>query len=173
MTRILEAVEVPTYSPMSASSSSPPLVAVTSNTDSLAGAEYDQAKTLASDMGVEHVVLWADADKAGYDYFASRRELFENAGLSIYGFGNLGLHCQEAFVLNLPGRAEKIEAFKQHLRDLGRAGIPYTGYAHMANGVWHTGQAPTRGRILGVARHIGRQLHLLLEALVLGQEQLL
>ena len=33
------------------------VVAVTSNTDSLAGAEYDQAKTLASDMGVEHIVI--------------------------------------------------------------------------------------------------------------------
>jgi uncharacterized protein len=33
------------------------VVAVTSNTDSLAGAEYDQAKKLATDMGVEHVVI--------------------------------------------------------------------------------------------------------------------
>lgn len=33
------------------------VVAVTSNTDSLAGAEYDQAKQLAADMGVEHVVI--------------------------------------------------------------------------------------------------------------------
>lgn len=33
------------------------VVAVTSNTDSLAGAEYDQARQLASDMGVEHVII--------------------------------------------------------------------------------------------------------------------
>ncbi|MDI9549280.1 MAG: mannonate dehydratase [Chloroflexota bacterium] len=96
-------------------------------------------------MGIEYVTLWTDSTKAGYDYYASRRQLFENAGLKIYGFGNWDVHNQDAIVLNLPGRAAKVAQYKQHLRDLGRAGIPYTTYAHMANGIWSTEREPTRG----------------------------
>jgi mannonate dehydratase len=48
-------------------------------------------------------------------------------------------------VLNLPGRDEKIAQYKDHLRALGRAGIPYTTYAHMANGIWSTATETTRG----------------------------
>ena len=37
------------------------------------------------------------------------------------------------------------DRYKQHLRDLGKAGIPYTTYAHMANGIWSTAPETTRG----------------------------
>jgi mannonate dehydratase len=96
-------------------------------------------------MGIDYVVLWTDASKSSYDYYASRRRLFENAGLKVYGFGNRDVHNQDAIVLNLPGRDAKVEQYKQHLRDLGRAGIPYTTYAHMANGIWSTEREQTRG----------------------------
>ena len=42
--------------------------------------------------------------------------------------------------LNLPGRDQKIEEYKQYLRDLGKAGIRYTTYAHMGNGIWTSGR---------------------------------
>lgn len=96
-------------------------------------------------MGVEYVCLWTDGAHANYDYFMSRRELFENAGLKIYGFGNGDVHNQDAIVLNLPNRNEKVEQYKRYIRDLGRAGIPYTTYAHMANGIWSTDRETTRG----------------------------
>jgi len=96
-------------------------------------------------MGVEYVVLWTSGDKASYEYYASRRELFESAGLKVYGFGNTDVHNQDAIVLGLPNRDQKIEEYKAHLRNLGRAGIPYTTYAHMANGIWSTAREPTRG----------------------------
>jgi len=96
-------------------------------------------------LGVEYVVLWTDSRKAGYDYYASRRELFENAGLKVYGFGNTSVHNQDALVLNLPNRDEKIEEYKRHIRALGKAGIPYTTYAHMGNGIWSTAPEETRG----------------------------
>jgi mannonate dehydratase len=100
---------------------------------------------LIRQMGVEWVVLWTDATKASYEYYASRRKLFEEYGLKVYGMGNRDVHNQAAIVLNLEGRAAKIEQYKQHLRDLGRVGIPYTTYAHMANGIWSTEQETTRG----------------------------
>lgn len=96
-------------------------------------------------LGVEYAVLWTDGASAGYDYYRSRRELFEQAGIKIYGFGNWDVHNQDAIVLNLPGRDAKVEQYKQHLRALGRAGIPYTTYAHMANGIWSTEPETTRG----------------------------
>jgi len=99
----------------------------------------------ARQLGIEYVVLWTDDTKAGYGYYASRRELFERAGLKIYGFRNWDVHNQDAIVLNLPGRDAKVEAYKRHLRALGRAGIPYTTYAHMANGIWSTTPEQTRG----------------------------
>src|SRR5207249_5866507 len=47
--------------------------------------------------------------------------------------------------LNLPGRDQKIEEYKQYLRYLGKAGIHYTTYAHMGNGIWSSGRATIRG----------------------------
>ncbi len=96
-------------------------------------------------MGVEYVVLWTGGDKASYEYYASRRQLFEAAGLKVYGFGDSSVHNQDAITLGLPNRDAKIEEYKNHIRNLGRAGIPYTTYAHMANGIWSTEPELTRG----------------------------
>ena len=96
-------------------------------------------------MGVEYVVLWTGGDKASYEYYASRKQLFESAGLKVYGFGSFSVHNQDVITLGLPGRDEKIEEYKTHLRNLGKAGIPYTTYAHMANGIWSTAGEITRG----------------------------
>ncbi len=96
-------------------------------------------------MGINYVVLWTDSTKASYEYYASRRRLFEDHGLKVYGFGNSDVHNQDAIVLGLENRDAKIEEYKQHLRNLGKAGIPYTTYAHMANGIWSTERETTRG----------------------------
>lgn len=96
-------------------------------------------------MGIDHVVLWTDARKSSFEYYNSRRQLYEAAGIKVYGFGNRDVHNQDAIVLNLPGRDAKIGEYKNHLRNLGKAGIPYTTYAHMANGIWSTEREPTRG----------------------------
>lgn len=96
-------------------------------------------------MGLQHVVLWTSGDKAGYEFYASRKQLYNDAGLQVYGFGNWQVHNQDVIVLNLPGREAKIEEYKAHLRNLGRAGIPYTTYAHMANGIWSSQREQTRG----------------------------
>lgn len=96
-------------------------------------------------MGVEYVVLWTKGNKAGPEYYSSRRQLFENQGIKLYGFGNSDVHNQDAIVLNLEDRDAKIEEYKHHLRSLGQAGIPYTTYAHMANGIWSTEREATRG----------------------------
>lgn len=109
-------------------------------------------------MGVGYVVLWTGGDKASYEYYASRRKRFEDNGLKVYGFGSRAVHNQPAITLGLENRDAKIEEYKQHLRNLGKAGIPYTTYAHMANGIWSTeresgrGGASARGFNLDVAK---------------------
>ena len=75
-------------------------------------------------MGVEYVVLWTDGEHANYDYFMSRREIFENAGLKIYGFGNSDVHNQDAIVLNLPNRDAKIEQYNDISVTLAAPGFP-------------------------------------------------
>ncbi|MBT3266620.1 TIM barrel protein [Candidatus Poribacteria bacterium] len=99
---------------------------------------------LVARMGVAHAVLWTGAENANYEYYASRRERFEKAGVSIYGFGSSSVHNVDAIVLNLPNRDEKVAEYKRHIRALGKAGIPYTTYAHMANSVWSTEREETR-----------------------------
>ncbi|HEX5502881.1 MAG TPA: mannonate dehydratase [Thermomicrobiales bacterium] len=96
-------------------------------------------------MGVDHVVLWTDASKSGPDYYAERKAYFAARGLAVYGFGNRDVHNQDAIVLGLPNRDAKIAEYLRHLRALGAAGIPYTTYAHMPNGIWSTAPEETRG----------------------------
>jgi mannonate dehydratase len=100
---------------------------------------------LIKQMGGEWGVLWTNEKKSSYEYYASRRKLYESNGIRIYGFGNSDVHNQDAIVLNLENRNAKVEQYKRHLRDLGKAGIPYTTYAHMANGIWSTEREATRG----------------------------
>ena len=96
-------------------------------------------------MGLKHVVLWTDGAHSSAEFYASRKALYESHGLSVYGFGNWDVHNQEAIVLGLPNRDAKIEEYRRHIQALGKAGIPYTTYAHMANGIWSTEPTETRG----------------------------
>jgi mannonate dehydratase len=96
-------------------------------------------------LGVEYVTTWAKPEKATPDYYLSRKKIYAEAGVTVYGLGNIGVHNQEAIVLNLPERDAKIEVYRQHLRSLAAAGIPYTTYAHMANGIWSTDREISRG----------------------------
>ena len=98
-----------------------------------------------SQMGIEYAVLWTDSSKSSAEYYAGRKQLFAEQGIAVYGFGNSDVHNQDAIVLGLENRDAKIEEYKRHLQSLGTAGIPYTTYAHMANGIWSSGREETRG----------------------------
>ena len=96
-------------------------------------------------MGIDQVVLWTNASKSSFEYYNSRRELYKEAGINVFGFGNGSVHNQDKITLNLPGRDEKVEEYLTHLRNLSKAGIHYTTYAHMANGIWSGERELTRG----------------------------
>jgi mannonate dehydratase len=96
-------------------------------------------------MGVEYAVTWIDSAKASPQYYRSRSEHFAEGGIKLYGLGKGSVHNVDAITLNLPNRDAKVEEYKQHIRNLGQADIPYTTYAHMANSVWSTPREATRG----------------------------
>ncbi len=100
-------------------------------------------------LGIEYATIWTTSELCNYTYFAETKRRLEAAGIKLLNVGNLDLHCDPALTLGLSGRDEKIEQYKQYLRDLGRAGIGYTTYAHMANikipQYYKTGEGNTRG----------------------------
>jgi mannonate dehydratase len=102
--------------------------------------------TFAKQLGVEYVTTWTNGEGASYENMLKLRRQVESQGLKIWNIGKANVHCMAEVTLNLPGRERKIEEYKSYLRDLGKVGgIHYTTYAHMANGVWSTGEETTRG----------------------------
>jgi mannonate dehydratase len=103
----------------------------------------DDDLTFAKQMGVEYVSI----PTAGgtYEIFAAMKQRVEAAGLKVANIGNSNVHNMEEVTLNLSGRDKKIEEYKQYLRNLSKAGIFYTTYAHMGNGIWSSARETTRG----------------------------
>jgi mannonate dehydratase len=103
----------------------------------------DDDLTFAKQIGVEYVTI---PTRGGtYEVFSQFKQRVEAAGLKVTNIGNSNVHNMPEVTLNLPGRDQKIEEYKQYLRDLGKAGIYYTTYAHMGNGIWSSEHETTRG----------------------------
>ena len=102
--------------------------------------------------GVEYVSVWTTIEDVGYEAMMRTRRLVEANGIRVYNIGITDLHCDPTIVLGLKGVDKKIDQYRQYLRNLGKAGIHYTTYAHMANiknqpvpGYYQTGRASGRG----------------------------
>jgi mannonate dehydratase len=93
-------------------------------------------------------VVWVSVSpQAPFDAetFVKQREQWEAAGFKVYNIGSGSgpsgsLHNMPEVTLNLPGRDQKIEEYLNYIRYLGKAGIPYSTYAHMGNGIWSSGR---------------------------------
>ena len=109
----------------------------------IANAFTDEDLTFARQLGVGYVSI--PTSGGTYETFSSFKQRVEAAGLKVANIGNASVHNMPEVTLNLPGRDAKIEEYKQYLRNLGRAGITYTTYAHMGNGIWSSDQEKTRG----------------------------
>jgi len=105
----------------------------------------DEDLRFVKQLGAEYVTIWLHGNEATYENFVRLREKVEAAELKVWNIGNLNIHNMEEVTLNLPGRDRKIEEYKTYLRNLGKAGIYYTTYAHMGNGIWSTQRENTRG----------------------------
>jgi mannonate dehydratase len=104
----------------------------------------DDDLAFAKQMGVDYVTVGTSGGT--YEMFADYKRRIEAAGLKVTNIGNTNVHNMPEVTLNLPGRDQKIEEYKQYLRNLGRGGIYYTTYAHMGNGIWSSSrEEKTRG----------------------------
>lgn len=102
-------------------------------------------------MGIECATIWTTIEDAHYDYMAQTRRLLESRGIQLWNVGIIDLHCDPTMALGLPGFEQKVAQYKSYLRNLGRAGIHYTTYAHIANikmpPYYQTAVGTTRGGI--------------------------
>jgi mannonate dehydratase len=105
----------------------------------------DEDLQFVKQLGAHYVNIWVKAEGATYENFMRLRNKVEAAGLKVWNIGDLNVHNMEEVTLNLPGRDRKIEEYLTYLRNLGKAGIHYTTYAHMGNGIWSTAPETTRG----------------------------
>ena len=105
----------------------------------------DEDLTFARQIGVEYVNIPSGCQRATVENFIRLKQKVEAAGLKVWNIGNSNVHNMPEVTLNLPGRDQKIEEYKQFLRNLGQAGVYYTTYAHMGNGIWSSERETTRG----------------------------
>ena len=105
----------------------------------------DEDLQFVKQLGVDYVNIPTGGERATFENFLRLRQKVEAAGLRVWNIGNSSVHNMEEVTLNLPGRDRKTEEYKTYLRNLSRAGIYYTTYAHMGNGIWSTEREATRG----------------------------
>jgi mannonate dehydratase len=111
----------------------------------ISGEATDEDLKFAQQLGVEYVNIPTGGDKATLENFVGLKQRVEAAGLKVWNIGNSNVHNMHEVTLNLPGREQKIEEYKMYLRNLAKAGIFYTTYAHMGNGIWSSARETTRG----------------------------
>jgi mannonate dehydratase len=111
----------------------------------IGGEASDEDLQFAQQLGVEYVNIPSGGDKATLENFIRLKQRVAAAGLKVWNIGNSNVHNMPEVTLNLPGRDAKIEEYKTYLRNLAQAGIFYTTYAHMGNGIWSSERETTRG----------------------------
>jgi mannonate dehydratase len=111
----------------------------------ISGDAADEDVQFAQQLGVNYVNIPSGGDKATRENFIRLKKKVEAAGLKVWNIGNSNVHNMPEVTLNLPGRDEKIKEYKNFLRNLATAGIYYTTYAHMGNGIWSSARETTRG----------------------------
>ena len=105
----------------------------------------DEDLQFAQQLGVSYVNIPTGGRRSTLETYIRLKKKVEAAGLKVWNIGNSNVHNMQEVTLNLPGRDKKIEEYKTFLRNLAKAGIFYTTYAHMGNGIWSSARETTRG----------------------------
>jgi mannonate dehydratase len=105
----------------------------------------DEQLLFLEQLGADYVSVGSTPELRTADGFLQIKKRYADAGITVWNIGNTSVHNMPEVTLNLPGRDQKIEEYKQYLRNLGKAGIRYTTYAHMGNGIWTSGRSLVRG----------------------------
>jgi mannonate dehydratase len=105
----------------------------------------DEELLFLQQLGAKYVSVGSMPNQRTAEGFLSIKKRYADAGITVWNIGNMSVHNMPEVTLNLPGRDAKVEEYKQYLRNLAAAGISYTTYAHMGNGIWSSGRTTVRG----------------------------
>jgi mannonate dehydratase len=105
----------------------------------------DDELLFLKEIDAKYVSVGSTPDLRTAEGFLQIKKRYADAGIMVWNIGNTSVHNMPEVTLNLPGRDKKIEEYKQYIRNLGKAGIYYTTYAHMGNGIWNSGRESIRG----------------------------
>lgn len=103
----------------------------------------DEQLLFYQQIGAEYASVGSTPELRTAEGFAQIKKRYADAGITVWNIGNTNVHNMPEVTLNLPGRDQKIEEYKQYIRNLGKAGIHYTTYAHMGNGIWSNNKRVT------------------------------
>jgi len=105
----------------------------------------EQGVKFLQQLGVEWVMV-NDPPAHTAAEFRRLREQVEELGFKIFRLADNRLHNMPSVTLGLPDRDKWIEEYLQYITNLGEAGVHYSTYAHMGNGIWRdTVRRPVRG----------------------------
>ena len=90
----------------------------------------------ARQLGAECVYTWVSDSHMDVTSLTELRQRVDDAGLTLHNVGNMGVGKCDKIQLALPGRDERIGAFKQFLRNLSAVGIHITTFTWEQAGVW-------------------------------------
>ena len=96
-------------------------------------------------LGAGYVSVGSPPELRTAEGFIQIKKRYASVGITVWNIGNASVHNMPEVTLDLPGRDAKIEEYKNYLRNLSKAGIYYTTYAHMGNGIWSSGRGSSRG----------------------------
>ncbi len=105
----------------------------------------DEQLLFANQLGMDCVYTWVPEHQRDHDSLLSLRRKVEDAGLTLYNVGSMGVGKSDKIQLALPERDEKIEEFQDFVRNLGSAGIHNTTFTWEPKGVWSSQRGETRG----------------------------
>lgn len=105
----------------------------------------DDELTFARQLGVEWVMTGLPDDRHTLADYLALRQRFADHGLKVYRLANHRCHNMESITLALGDREAKLAEYLDYIRLLGAAGIHYSTYAHMANGIWSSERESVRG----------------------------
>ena len=101
-------------------------------------------------MGVEWVMVEGPQGEADAKVYRKIVKEVEAHDLKVFRLANGYFHNMDVITLNLEGRDQRLEGYLGYIRALGEAGVYYSTYAHMANGIWRSGDVKAiRGGAFG------------------------
>ena len=89
----------------------------------------DEELLFLKQIGAEYVSVGSTPDLRTAEGFQIKKR-YADAGIAVWNIGNMSVHNMPEVTLNLPGRDQKIEEYKQYLRNLQGGNLLHHLRAH-------------------------------------------